>query len=46
LPNNRRDGDDDDDTTAVPCTMQDRAEEKVTLTRRRMRGTKVRINSC
>ena len=42
LPNNRRD---DDDDTAEPCTMQKRAEDKVTSTRRRMRGIKVRINS-
>lgn len=46
LPNNRNPhDDDDDDTTAVPYTTQERAEEKVTLTRRRMRGTKVRIDS-
>lgn len=43
LPNNR--DDDDDDTTAVPCTMQDQAESKVTQTRRRMRGLKVRITN-
>jgi hypothetical protein len=37
--------DDDDDDTAARSTMQERAEEKVTLTRRRMRGIKVRIDS-
>jgi hypothetical protein len=36
--------DDDDDTTAVPSTMQERADRKVTLTRRRMRGITVRIS--
>jgi hypothetical protein len=36
---------DDDEDTAVPSTMQERAEGKVTMTRRRMRGTKVRIDS-
>jgi hypothetical protein len=36
--------DDDDDTAAVPCTMQERAERKLTLTRRRMRGITVRID--
>jgi hypothetical protein len=35
--------DDDDNDTAVPC--QKRGEGKVTLTRRRMRGIKVRIDS-
>lgn len=46
LPNNSSSPDDDDDTTtAVPSTMQERAEGKVTLSRRRMRGIKVRIDS-
>ena len=39
-----RGDDDNDDTTAVPYTMQERAEGKVTLTRHRMHGTKVRID--
>lgn len=34
---------DNDDTTAVPSTMEERAEGKVAMTRRRMRGLKVRI---
>lgn len=38
------DEDDDDNTTAAPCTMEERAEGKVTLTRRRTRGLKVRID--
>lgn len=37
------DDDDDDDTTAAQ--WQGRAERRVTSTRRRMRGTKVRIDS-
>lgn len=50
LPNNSTppygDDDHDHDTTAgVPSTMQDQAEGKVTSTRRRMRGTKVRLIS-
>ena len=46
LPNNSTSPhrDDDDDTTAVPSTMQERAERKLILTRRRMRGIKVRID--
>lgn len=36
--------DDDDDTTVVPCTVEERVERKLTLTRRRMRGLKVRIH--
>src|SRR5271168_126483 len=35
--------DDDDSTTAASCTTQERAEGKVTLTRRRTCGNKVRI---
>ena len=50
LPNNsstlpHRDNNDNDNTTAVPSTMQERAESKITLARRRMRGIKVRIDS-
>jgi hypothetical protein len=44
LPNNST-NDDDDTTAAVPPTKQERAEGKVTLTRHRMRGIKVRIDS-
>jgi len=46
LPNNSTPAhrDDDEDTAAVPCTMEEQAERKVTLTRRRMRGMKVRID--
>ena len=36
---------DDDNTTAVSSTMEERAEGKVTSTRRRMRGVSVRIDS-
>jgi hypothetical protein len=46
LPNKSTpDSDDDDNTTAAQCTRQERAERRVTMTRRRMRGTKVRIDS-
>ena len=46
LPNDTQTHRDDDDrTTAVPCTTQEQAEGKVTLTRRRTRGSKVRIDS-
>jgi hypothetical protein len=49
LPNNgappHRDDYINDDTTTVPCPRQERAEERVTLKRRRMRGVKVRIAS-
>ena len=37
--------DNDDNTTAIPYTMQERAEGKVTSNRRRMRGINVRIDS-
>ena len=39
LPNN-----DDNDTTAVPSTMQEQAEGRVTMTRHQTHGTKVRIH--
>ena len=39
LPNN-----DDNDTTAIPSTMQEQAEGRVTMTRCQTRGTKVRIH--
>ena len=35
---------DDDDNTAVSCTMEEWAKRKLTLTRHRMHGVKVRIN--
>lgn len=46
LPNNSTSPqrNDNDDTTVVPCTMEEQATRKVTLTRRRMRGLKVRID--
>ena len=48
FPNNRTQthkDDNDDSTTAAPCTTQERAEGKVTLTRCRTCGNKVRIHS-
>jgi hypothetical protein len=51
LPNNSTqphgydDDNDMDNTTAVPSTIEEQAERKVALTRRRMRGLKVRIDS-
>lgn len=44
LPDNSRDDDDDDDD-GTTATMQERAEGKIKLTRRRTRGSNVRINS-
>ena len=46
LPDNNSSpcSDDDDDTTAIPCTKEELAERKLTLTRHQMRGIKVRIN--
>ena len=46
LPNNStpHQTDDDEDITTVPYTMQERADLKIALTRRRMRGIKVRID--